>query len=207
MPEAFSEYEKEIIRRQLIDKGRALFERHGLRKTTVEEITKAAGISKGAFYKFFVSKEELYMQILEDLEDTFHTNILEAASNPGEDAHEHIAQLLREVLLSMDSFPILKNFDREEYDYLVRKISAERVQQHLQSDDAFMAEFIQRIERDGTTVSASPVMISNLTKGLFFLNLHRDDLEDIAYEEMMGVFIHLVAGYITGKYNEPRSKD
>ena len=107
----------------------------------------------------------------------------------------------------MDSFPILKNFDREEYDYLVRKIPAERVQQHLQSDDAFMAEFVQRIERDGTTVSASPVLIGNLTKGLFFLNLHRDDLEDIDYQEMMDVIIHLVAGYITGKYNGPRSKD
>ncbi len=207
MPEAFSEYEKEIIHRQLIDKGRTLFERHGLRKTTVEEITKAVGISKGAFYKFFPSKEELYMQILEDLEDTFHTNILEAAANPGEDAHGHVAQLLRDVLLSMDSFPILKNFDRTEYDYLVRKIPAERVQQHLQNDDAFMVEFIQRIERDGTTVSASPVLIGNLTKGLFFLSLHREDLQDIAYDEMMSVMIHLVAGYITGKYNGPRSKD
>ena len=48
-------------------------------------------------------------------------------------------------------------------------------------------------------------MIGNLTKGLFFLNLHRDDLEDIDYKEMMDVIIHLVAGYITGKYNEPRS--
>lgn len=207
MPEAFSEHEKEIIRRQLIDKGRALFERHGLRKTTVEEITKATGISKGAFYKFFPSKEELYMQILEDLEDTFHTNILEAAANPGENAHEHIAQLLRDVLLSMDAFPILKNFDRTEYDYLVRKIPAERVQEHIQSDDAFMAEFIQRINSDGKTVAASPAMIGNLSKGLFFLNLHRDDLEDIAYDEMMDVIIHLVAGYITGKYNGPRSKD
>jgi AcrR family transcriptional regulator len=205
MPEAFSDYEKEVIRKQILEKGQKLFEKQGLKKTTVQEITQSVGISKGAFYKFFVSKEELYMQILEQLEDTFHTNILEAASNPGEDAHQHIAQLLRDVIFSMDSFPILKNFDRAEYDYLVRKIPAERVQQHLQSDDAFMAEFIQRIERDGTTVSASPVMIGNLTKGLFFLNLHRDDLEDIAYEEMMGVIIHLVAGYITGKYNEPRS--
>jgi AcrR family transcriptional regulator len=48
MPSAFSAQEKEVIRRQMREKSKQLFEAHGLRKTSVDDITQAAGISKGA---------------------------------------------------------------------------------------------------------------------------------------------------------------
>ena len=58
MPKAFTDQEKEVLREQLREKGRALFEAHGLRKTSVDEIVRAVGISKGAFYLFYKSKED-----------------------------------------------------------------------------------------------------------------------------------------------------
>ena len=71
MPKAFSEHEKETIRAQLREKARKLFEKQGLKKTTVDELAQAAGISKGAFYLFYESKEELFLEILEALEADF----------------------------------------------------------------------------------------------------------------------------------------
>ena len=105
----------------------------------------------------------------------------------------------------MDDAPILKNFGRADYDYLVRKIPANRVLQHANSDKEFMKEFLNKINREGITVTASLDVISNLIKSLFFVGLHREDFGKDAYGELMAVLIHLVAGYIAGEYNETRN--
>src|SRR5437762_14151525 len=64
MPKGFSEREREIIREKLLAKGKEYFGAHGVKKTNVEDLARAAGISKGAFYAFYDSKEELYFDIL-----------------------------------------------------------------------------------------------------------------------------------------------
>ena len=46
-----------------------------MRKTSVEQLTEAVGISKGSFYKFFESKELLFFTVLEDI----HTECFAAA--------------------------------------------------------------------------------------------------------------------------------
>ncbi|RPJ03614.1 MAG: TetR/AcrR family transcriptional regulator, partial [Spirochaetaceae bacterium] len=60
MPKGFTEREKELIRKKLYTEGTRLFGQYGVQKTTVDEIAKAAGISKGSFYGFYDSKEELF---------------------------------------------------------------------------------------------------------------------------------------------------
>jgi len=52
MPRAFTDPERDAIRARLMDAGRELFARRGIRATTVEQLARAAGISKGAFYLF-----------------------------------------------------------------------------------------------------------------------------------------------------------
>ena len=68
---AFSERQNETIRRALIQEARHCAVTIGMRKTSVEQLTEAAGISKGSFYKFFDSKEMLFFAVLEDV----HTEV------------------------------------------------------------------------------------------------------------------------------------
>lgn len=60
----FSDEEREWIRQKLLTEARHHFETAGLRKTSVEDLTKAAGIAQGSFYMFFGSKEELYYELI-----------------------------------------------------------------------------------------------------------------------------------------------
>ena len=71
MPRPWSEEEKKIIKKSLIKEGRKLFEKYGLQKTTIDEIVSAARISKGSFYRFYQSKEELYFDVLDEVEREF----------------------------------------------------------------------------------------------------------------------------------------
>ena len=42
-----------------------------MKKTSVDQLTKAVGIAKGSFYKFFESKEMLFFAVLENIHPSF----------------------------------------------------------------------------------------------------------------------------------------
>jgi AcrR family transcriptional regulator len=52
-------------RDQLIQTGEVLFVKHGMRRVTVEEICREAGVSKPTFYQYFENKEALARRIVE----------------------------------------------------------------------------------------------------------------------------------------------
>ena len=56
---------KEAKKDKIIEKSMELFREKGYHTTKVEEITKALGISKGNFYTYFNSKEEVLYEILD----------------------------------------------------------------------------------------------------------------------------------------------
>lgn len=197
MPRAFSQEEREIIRRQLREKGEKLFEAYGLRKTTVEDITQAVGISKGSFYLFYASKEELLLEILEQIESELRESILLYTSQPQQKARQSVSAILKSFLLTWDAFPLLRKLEKSDFDYLARKLPAERVQAHVERDQDFIDSFVEKFERDGITVQVPPRVVTNLIKSLFFVGIHRYDLGEDAYMECMEILVDLVAGYIT----------
>ena len=62
---AFTDYETEQLRKALLKETRHCAVTLGMKKTSVEQLTKAVGIAKGSFYKFYESKEMLFFTVLE----------------------------------------------------------------------------------------------------------------------------------------------
>lgn len=54
-------------RRKLVDAARAAFAEHGVDAARVEDVARAAGLSKGAFYLHFESKEALFEELVSGL--------------------------------------------------------------------------------------------------------------------------------------------
>ncbi len=52
---------------QLLNTARNLIARHGVRRVTVEEICRKAGVSKMTFYKYYPNKHAIVGKILDDL--------------------------------------------------------------------------------------------------------------------------------------------
>jgi AcrR family transcriptional regulator len=57
--------QKEQTRALLVDAALRVFTEHGYEEATVEEIAAAAGYSKGAYYFHFASKEDIFLELLE----------------------------------------------------------------------------------------------------------------------------------------------
>lgn len=86
-------YTPEATRQAVLDSALRLFEKKGFHATSVQEIAAAAGVSKGAFYHHFDSKEDVLRLIHdefadEQLADT--TRLLETVDSPTEQLRETI---------------------------------------------------------------------------------------------------------------------
>lgn len=51
-------------RKKIIDKAWELFAKNGYEETKIEDITRELGVSKGSFYTYFETKDELLYEIL-----------------------------------------------------------------------------------------------------------------------------------------------
>ena len=82
---AFTDYETEQLRKALLKETRHCAVTLGMKKTSVEQLTKAVGIAKGSFYKFYESKEMAFFAVL----DSAH----EFIRGIGEDVSEVVLML------------------------------------------------------------------------------------------------------------------
>ena len=84
---AFTDYETEQLCKALLKETRHCAVTLGMKKTSVDQLTKAVGIAKGSFYKFYESKEMLFFALLQRLpEDVKNVHY--------HDDETHIRQLL-----------------------------------------------------------------------------------------------------------------
>jgi AcrR family transcriptional regulator len=196
VPRAFTDQERDTIRRQLLDAGREHLQTYGIRKTNIEDLTRAAGISKGAFYTFFDSKEELFLEVLERAEVELREQLLAYTLQPGRSARDNFCQLLRDAFAVWEGSTFLRNFDQEDMALLVRNIPHERVLEHIARDDAFVDQVIAAWNSEGIRFTRDPHAISGLMKALFFVSLHRDDFGADIYPDTMELLIELVASYL-----------
>lgn len=54
---------------KIIDNAKTLFMKHGMRRITVEEICKEAGVSKMTFYRIFTNKEDVAEKIIFEINE------------------------------------------------------------------------------------------------------------------------------------------
>ena len=77
MPKIYSDEEKKQIIEKLKKEANVLMQEKGVKKTTVDELVKRAGIPKGTFYLFYPSKEMLLFDVSQDFHkqvDSYITN-------------------------------------------------------------------------------------------------------------------------------------
>jgi AcrR family transcriptional regulator len=196
MPKGFSDREKTLIRAQLLAKGRELFATQGIKRANVEDLTRAANISKGAFYQFYSSKEQLFFEILGQFEDEYHASLLQAAARPCASPRQSVKDVLTHAFTIWRTNPLFTNFNQEEFEYLARKLPEELVQANLNKDEVFVARLLAQWREQGVAIDCEPALFLGLTRALFFMSLHERDLGPGVYPDVMAFFIELIAQQI-----------
>lgn len=148
------EYNSQATIETILSVSAKLFLEKGFDKTSMMDIAKTAGISKGAIYHHFQSKDEIIKSVTERqaqaVKDVMENFLSETYSLSGKEQ----LQLILE-----------RNFENQKAHYLddvmsIRMKSAEFVLSYMQScvnkDSAFVSEIIKRGIADGSLVTDSP---------------------------------------------------
>jgi AcrR family transcriptional regulator len=199
MPKAFSEHEKELIDKRLLEQGYKMFSAYGLKKTNIEEIANAAGISKGAFYSFYESKEALFMDVIEQAEIRVRQDLLAVIDLPGPSPRARLFAVLKKAFTLFKEIPILQFFTGNDFDLLFRRIPTEKLQGHLASDRAFFEELITRCQNAGIPIQAQTGQITGLLYLLVLSILHEDDLSRNTFSGSIDLLLELVAAFCLGE--------
>jgi len=199
MPRGFTENEKKLISERLLEQGYRQFSVYGLRKTGVAELARAAGISKGAFYLFYESKEALFMDVIEQAEKHFRQELLEAIDLPGSSPRARLLVVLRKAFDLLKTIPILRYFTSSDYDLLFRRVPAEKLQEHLASDRVFIEELLERCGKAGIPIRAQVGELSGLLYALVLTVLHEDDFGPGNFRGTVDTLMELVAAFCVGE--------
>jgi AcrR family transcriptional regulator len=199
MPRPFTEHEKELIRWRLLQQGDRLFSARGLQKTNVEELARAAGISKGAFYKFYESKEALFMDITEAAEKRVREEVLAALDLPGPSPRARLLAALRKAFDLFEQMPLPQFLTSADYERVFSTVSPSQLQEHLDADRRFMEQFIARCRTAGIPIRVHAEQITGLLYPLALAILHREDLGPRGFGGDIDVLLELVAAYCVGE--------
>ena len=116
----------------------------GMRKTTVDELASEAGISKGAFYKFYPSKEHLFLDMLEQWHREIATRVDAAlAGNPGLPSPQRAALMLKTAWRAMREQSLIA-FCQEDLPFVLRKVPERLQKEHYQTNEDFIRSLMNQ---------------------------------------------------------------
>lgn len=125
MARSFTRQEKETIKKNLMEICKKSWTQYGYKKTSVDDICKKAGISKGAFYIFFKSKEALFCEVLCSVQEQIcntAANIIEENKNK-----YGVAEALKFIYQEYDKNNFLYNSDSTDFTILMNRLPDEQV--------------------------------------------------------------------------------
>lgn len=142
MARSFTEREKENIKRSLQEACKQSWTQYGYKKTSVDELCRQVGISKGAFYIFFESKEALFCEVLCSVQE----EICDAASKVIEKHKDKygIAEALKFIYREYDKNNFLYDSNSTDYTILINKLSEEQVKKIEESNNMSRQLFLSQ---------------------------------------------------------------
>jgi AcrR family transcriptional regulator len=199
MPKGFSDHEKEVIKNKLLEEGGRLFSVFGLKKTSIDELAAAAGISKGAFYIFYESKEELFMDVAEVAEHRFREEMLIEVDKPAPTPRMRLFNTFKKAFLLSKTLPILQQFTGTDFDVLSRRMPENKLAEHMGQDKIFMSELMARCITVGIPIRAKVDDIMGLMYMLFLMVLHQNDMGPHQLDRPIDFMLELVTAFCLGE--------
>jgi len=138
---SFSDYERKVIRQDLIKACQQCWSRYGYQKTGIRELAEQAGISTGAFYQFYDSKELLFVDTAkafqQGLEAVVHRSMRQVGGKQG------LIKSLQTVAAAMVQMPWLSAV-WDEWPLIERKLPPGFNEEDFRFDVVNMAEIVQQ---------------------------------------------------------------
>lgn len=130
MAQPFTDAQREAIRQRLMDSARRHAISDGPQKTSLDTLTSEAGISKSSFYKFYETKEQLFLEVAGLWEkQVIDASMSALAGFPDKSSKERAAAFVFTAFEQIHQLGIVR-FLREDLPSLSASIPADIARQH-----------------------------------------------------------------------------
>lgn len=188
MPKAYSDQEKEYIRKRLKEEAAKCLAQYGIKRTTVDEIVQRVKIPKGTFYLFYQSKEMLLFEVILEQHDLIEEKLWKEISTiaPKDFNAEKLTDIIVGFYQMAGEMPILKLLNSGEIELLARKLPPQVLEEHLGHDNAMVdrlfASFPIKNNVDTRALSAA-------FRAIYFSTLHKEEIGEEHYEEGLRLMV------------------
>ncbi|HEK9103967.1 TetR/AcrR family transcriptional regulator [Bacillus pfraonensis] len=188
----FTDQEKEQIRQSLLIKGKELFIQYGLAKTSIDDIILACGIGKGTFYKFFSSKEELYLEILKNEEEVRET-VLNELFRENLPPKELLSSFFHRSFELVEKNPFLQRvFQNDEHERLSRKLP-EKMFEFSETHKKRGIHAVKILMDRGVLPKNDPQIIVGIIQAVMMIRLHQQEIGYEVFPKVMEQIIEFVS--------------
>ncbi len=183
---AFTDFEFEQLQRALLQETRRCAVTLGMKKTSVEQLTRAVGIAKGSFYKFYESKEMLFFAVLEGI----HSELFGVADRvmsddgglpPSERAPKAILAVCKRLSETGDMV-----FIENDAKLLLQRLPENVKTEHYHDDETHIRELLEKYDlapKGGASLAAAAV------RGLILTVSHKTQI-GVLYPQVLETLVH-----------------
>jgi len=183
---AFTDFETEQLRKALLKETRHCAVTLGMKKTSVDQLTRAVGIAKGSFYRFYESKEMLFFAVLEDIHSELYAVAQETLERYGSfPACERTTEILLAVCRRLSETGAMR-FIEADAELILRRIPGEVKSGHYHDDEAHIRELLEA----GNLSPVGGVELAAATvRGLILTVSHQNEI-GAQYPKVLRLLIH-----------------
>ncbi len=196
--------DSERTRQQILAAARKVFARQGVTRTTLEQIARAARVTRGAIYWHFTDKTELFYAMREQVSlpmiDRTDFALLRADAT---DPIAGIGRFLRAVLEMLESDPATRQtfqimgFKCEYVGEMARELGQHTA--HLAELVSKLTQVYRRAERAGSMRAGLPPAKAALDTACFLIGLIRLWLMDTKGTLVRGTANALIGAHVAGR--------
>ena len=201
LPESADTRRKEHTRAKLVRASLDVFVEKGIDGATVDDLTRAAGFTRGAFYSNFSTKEEVFIALFDEVT----TELLAIANSAVQTALADVGAQEHAGICTQDDagvmvavFEAIRPFGRQWYllysDAIARsmrdeKLRAELAVQRERLRDDIGALLVVRLEASGERPLLAPTDLAQLLVGIFIDLMVREQMDRRDVTELAAVTI------------------
>jgi len=174
-PRALTEQEKEVQKERLITITKSLVCSEGLKHVSVDAIVKEVGISKGSFYQYFSSKEELLLALLWEVYSQFLGQAQELIQqSTSETLEPNMRGFIKMIMTDPEQSFFFAN--HKELEYLISISGEDDLRNFNQMEIAAYQSLLEAAGRNTTVVD--PAVVHNYLHAMYFASIDDSIIKD-----------------------------
>lgn len=164
-PRALTEQEKTVQREKILAAARELVLQLGIKKVSIEDIVRAAGVGKATFYSYFENKEALLIQLVWALYQKFVAQVRQIIKDsPKKSLRRNVGVLIRTLVMKREALFFFNN--HRELEELTAALSISEIRNFNQMEYRAFESLILDAELDPQIVK--PDVVHNCTHAIYF---------------------------------------